>query len=109
MSIYEMHWDSGEKKVARTAFDKAYQNEMLEIKRSLFEKVTSLKDANDLWSIHDYLSEKRKMIDRKYDYRYSQLILVFSQLLKQGYIKEEDLVGLSEDKIEAIKKLSSDI
>ncbi len=109
MSIYDMKWNTEEKKVARAAFNNAYQNEILEITKLLLEKVTSLKDAGDLWAIHDYLSERRETIDKKYDYRYSQLILVFSKLLKQGYIKEEDIVGLSEDKIEAIKKLSSDI
>lgn len=109
MSIYDLQWDSEEKKVARTAFNKAYQNEILEIKKLLLEKITNLKDVNDLWTIHDYLSEQRETIDKKYDYRYSQLILVLSQLIKQGYIKEEDIVGLSEDKIEIIKKLSLDI
>lgn len=60
----------------------------------------------DIWSIHDFLTEKRKEMGRKYDYRYSRLILVFALLMKDGWLKEEDLHGLREEKIEKIKSLA---
>jgi hypothetical protein len=48
-----------------------------------------------------------KGIDQKYDYRYSVLILVFAQLLKQGWIEFSDLEGLNEDKIDKIKSIAA--
>lgn len=106
MSIYDLKWNADEKKVARAAFDKAYQREMEEIKNTLKEKVTSLQNEKDVWTIHDYLSKRRNLADKKYDYRYSQLILVFSQLMREGYLTEADLFGLSDDKIKIIKSLA---
>jgi len=107
MSIYDLKWNADEKKVARAAFDKAYQQEMEEIQNALFEKVAKIKNDKDVWSIHNYLSKRRDKVDNKYDYRYSQLILVFGKLMKEGYLMEEDISGLSEEKIEFIKKVSS--
>ena len=43
----------------------------------------------------------------KYDYRYSQLILVFSRLLREGRIREEQLAGLSEEKLSYIRRVLS--
>jgi len=107
MSIHEIKWNATEKKVARAAFDIAYQREMEEIQNALFDKVAKIKNVNDIWSIHNYLTKRKNGIDEKYDYRYSQLIIVFGKLMKEGYLKEEDLSGLSGDKLESIKKVSS--
>jgi hypothetical protein len=71
-----------EKKVARKTFDNAYQREMNELKSLLLNKVSLMKTNTDLWAIEYFLSEKRKEINSKYDFRYSQIILVFSRLLK---------------------------
>lgn len=107
MSIYDLKWSSDEKKVAKKAFDNAYQREMDNIKSSLMDKVSQIKTNADIWVIDDFLSEKRKIVDSKYDYRYSQLIMVFSRLLSEGYLKEEDISELAEEKREVIKKLSN--
>jgi hypothetical protein len=107
MSIYEMKWSSAEKKIARVAFDKAYQREMEVIINAIYEKTAKLKNDKDVWALHNYLSDRRQEIDQKYDYCYSQLIIVFSRLLSENYLLEVDLKGLSEDKLQAIKKLFS--
>ena len=106
MNNRDFNWSPREKKIARATFDKAYQNEMNEIKNELEKKLQDLDDLQKIWSIHNYLSKRRKEIDRKYDYRYSVLIIVFGRLLNEGYIEEKDLEGLSNDKINAIKVLS---
>lgn len=108
MSIYDLNWSSDEKKVARKAFDNAYQREMDEIKSLLLDKVSQSKTNADIWAIDDFLSEKRKVIDSKYDYRYSQLIMVFGRLLSERYLNEEDISELSEEKQDLIKKLAID-
>lgn len=106
MSLFDLNWSSDEKKVARKAFDNAYQREMEEIKSLFLEKAAKIKSNTDLWAIEDFLNQKRKVVDKKYDYRYSQLIVVFSRLLSEGYLTEEDISELGEEKRELIKKLS---
>ena len=107
MSILEeIKWSPHEKKAARIAFDKAYHNEIEEIKRILAEKVRNIADDKDVWELHNYLTKRRLSIDDKYDYRYSKLIIVFAVLLRQKYLTLEDLEGLSEDKLELIKHFS---
>ena len=106
MSIFDLNWLNEEKKVARKAFDNAYQREMDDIKSLLLNKVSQIKTNADIWAIEDFLSEKRKIVDSKYDYRYSQLIIVFGRLLNEGYLAEEDISELGEEKRELIKKLS---
>ncbi|ESZ73894.1 MULTISPECIES: hypothetical protein [unclassified Mesorhizobium] len=46
-------------------------------------------------------------MDQMFDYRYSQLIQVFANLIRQGYLEENLLVGLSEDKRQTIRKYAS--
>ena len=103
----EFNWSQSEKKIAKEAFDKAYQNEMIEIKNELIKKLNGLKDLQEIWRIHDYLSHRRKEVDKKYDYRYSVLIILFGRLYYEGYLKEKDLEGLSQEKIERIKSIAN--
>ena len=101
----DIKWSKTEKTIARAAFDKAYEKECNQIICKIKEKVRKLSDPEDIWELHDYLSEIRKEIDEKYDYRYSVLILAFALLLKQDFLKIQDLEGLSADKIDRIKSL----
>ena len=59
-----------------------------------------------MWELEHYLTERRKEIDRKYDYRYSQLTQVFGRLLHEGRVSEEELRGLREDKLKSICSLA---
>jgi len=102
----ELEWSPNEKKAARKAFDKAYQNEVEVIKNLLESKVQKIKSGKDIWEINDFLTERRISIDKKYDYRYSRLIIVLGILLSENYLTENDLNGLSEEKIEMIKNVS---
>ncbi|HZX13055.1 MAG TPA: hypothetical protein VFF49_01485 [Thermodesulfobacteriota bacterium] len=105
MNLLELKWSTKEKKVAREAFTKAYKQEMRQIQKEVYEIVKGFREENDVWRLHDYLYGKRKEIDEKYDYRYSVLIYVFARLMSEGYIKEVDLEGLSQDKLLKIKGL----
>jgi hypothetical protein len=97
------NWSPTEKKIARRAFDAAYERETAAIMEELRGRVGGMKSAKDLWQIEDFLRERRDEVDWKYDYRYSQLIYMFSILHHQGFLLEADLAGLSPDKIEAVK------
>jgi photoprotection regulator FRP-like protein len=67
---------------------------------------SGIQTSSDLWDLEQYLTERRKQIDRKYDYRYSQLTLVFGRLLYENRFSEEDLRGLREDKLKYIRSLA---
>jgi hypothetical protein len=62
--------------------------------RKTKQMANQIKEPADVWDLEHYLTERRKEIDRKYDYRYSQLTQVFGRLLYERRITEEDLRGL---------------
>jgi Photoprotection regulator fluorescence recovery protein len=96
-------WSRSEKAIAHKAFDAALARELREVIREAKRKAGQIKEPADLWDLAHYLTQRRKEIDRKYDYRYSQLDLVFGRLLREKWIDEEDLRGLGEDKLRAIR------
>lgn len=101
----DFKWSKAEKKVAKEAFDKAYQRESKKIINEI--KNYKLEQPEDIWSLSEMLTEREKEIDNIYDYRYSQLIIVFGILIKRGFLSIEELDGLSDDKLEQIKKIMS--
>ncbi len=101
----DFKWSKTEKKISRSAFDKAYERECADIVKNLNAKVKKIKNPKELWRVHDFLTDKREDIDEKYDYRYSKLILVFARLIKDGWLDYKDLQGLAENKIDRIESL----
>ncbi|MDQ1316065.1 MAG: hypothetical protein QG662_2174 [Pseudomonadota bacterium] len=100
-------WSESEKKVARRAFDGALKKEYAALMNRLKDLAEKAGTPEDIWAIHDFLTEQRKMIDRKYDYRYSQLVMVFGGLLGEGRITDKELEGLKEEKLDLIRKIAS--
>ncbi|MCP5007460.1 MAG: hypothetical protein GY941_26520 [Planctomycetes bacterium] len=98
-------WSKAEKIIAKEAFNNAYQRECNNIIKEI--KEYKLKKPEDIWSLSKMLKEREKEINNIYDYRYSQLIFVFGMLKKRGFLSIEELDGLSNDKIEQIKKFIS--
>jgi hypothetical protein len=64
---------------------------------------SQINQSADLWDLEQYLTQLRKEIDRKYDYRYSQLTQVLGKLLQERRLGEEELRGLREDKLKPIR------
>jgi hypothetical protein len=54
--------------------------------------------------VEAYLTESRKAVDRIYQLRYSDLLRVFSFLLRYDWLEEADLIGLQPKKIADIKR-----
>ena len=102
----EPMWSKSEKAIARTAFDAALKRELQEVMRKTKQMANQIKEPADVWELEHYLTERRKEIDRKYDYRYSQLTHVFGRLLHEGRVSEEELRGLREDKLKPIRSLA---
>jgi hypothetical protein len=67
---------------------------------------SQIQQSSDLWDLEHYLTQRRKEIDRKYDYRYSQLTQVFGRLLYEKRLREEELRGLREDKLKPIRSFA---
>jgi len=59
-----------------------------------------------LWDLEHYLTERRKELDRKYDFRGSRLTDVLGRLLYENRLGEEDLRGLREDKLNSIRSVA---
>ena len=95
-------WSSSEKAVARKAFDAALKRELHEVTQETKQMATQINEPADLWDLEHYLTQHRKEIDRKYDYRYSQLTQLFGRLLHEKRLCEEELRGLREDKLKSI-------
>ena len=100
---YELTWTPVEKKTARKAFDKAFERHCAAITAEVRRMLESATAPADIWRVQEYLSENRKTVDRIYCYRYSGLILIFSILMRDGWLTEADLEGLQEEKIARIK------
>jgi hypothetical protein len=101
----DFKWSKTEKKIARAAFEKAYQRECSDLIEKIHTKAGEITEPDNIWHFHDFLTEKRDEIDEKYDYRYSKLILVFARLVKDGWLNFNDLIGLTENKIDRIESL----
>ena len=95
-------WSRSEKAVARTAFDAALGRELHELIQQAKKMARQIQGSSDLWDLEHYLTQRRKEIDRKYDYRYSQLTRVFGILLYEKRLRVEELRGLREDKLKLI-------
>jgi photoprotection regulator FRP-like protein len=94
------------KTVARTAFDAALGRELHEVIHKTKQMANVIQQSADLWDLEHYLTQRRKEIDRKYEYRYSRLTQVFGRLLNEKRISEQELRGLREDKMKPIRSFA---
>ena len=99
----ELRWSKSERAIARKAFDHALNQELQEVIRQAKQTAAEIKESSEVWELEEYLTKRRKEIDRKYEYRASKLNFVFGTLLHEGRLAEHDLRGLREDKLEAIR------
>lgn len=96
-------WSDKEKKIARRAFDAALERELAALLAEFKQKALGANNFDDLWAIQGYLAERQRVLDSRYDYRYSQLEMVFAMLLREGRIDEAELHGLAEEKLVTIR------
>lgn len=106
MQASEAKWTDLEKKIARTAFDKAYKREVEALLKQVREEAEAIAEVKDIWRLHDFLSAKRHEMEGKYDYHYSTLIFIFAGLLKEGWLQMSDLEGLDRDKLAKVAALA---
>jgi photoprotection regulator FRP-like protein len=63
-------------------------------------------EPSAIWDVHEFLSKKLRVLERKYDYRYSVLAGVFGRLLSEGWLTDADFAGLSPQKLELIHRIA---
>jgi len=80
--MHDLKWSEREKKVARRVFETALQQELGEAMAEFKEKAVRALEPADMWAIEEWLAHRRRDIDTKYDFRYSQLVIVFGKLLR---------------------------
>ena len=102
-----VNWSESEKRIARRVFKAALQRELAEVMTEFKQRAAAATEPQDMWSVEQFLATARGNIDSKYDYRYSQLDLVFGRLLREGRISEHDLQGLAEEKLARIHRIAS--
>ena len=100
--MFDLKWSHAEKVIARQAFDMALRNELQATIQEAKERAAKIEEASELWELESWLTECRRDINRRYDYRYSVLPMVFAHLIRDGRLREDDLKGLQAEKLELI-------
>ena len=96
-------WSRSEKAVARRVFDAALKRELHEVMQKAKQKASQIKEPADVWELEQYLTQRRKDIDRRYQFRSSRLPQLLGMLLSERRIGEEELRALREEKMKKIR------
>ncbi|MGF6231521.1 hypothetical protein QFZ27_005476 [Inquilinus ginsengisoli] len=103
--MFDLKWTPSEKKIARRAYEAALDAALARIVAEFKTKAARVATPSEMWDLEEYLRQQRRHIDTLFDYRYSQLAFVFAVLIREGYLDEGSLAGLSEEKLEAIRRV----
>jgi len=96
------NWTPGEKKAARVIFDRAIANARKEILNAHRDK--KITELGELWDYELEIREWRKEIQLIFQYSYSKLDSCFICSLGRGWLRKEDLAGLSQERIERLTR-----
>ncbi len=105
--MFDRKWTASEKKIARAAYDKAFEAARNKVVAEFKLKASAVTSASDMWAMEDFLHDARQELDRMSGYAYSRLPLVFAWAIRCGHIVDADLDGLSDDKREHIRRITT--
>lgn len=97
-------WSDSEKKIARRAFDAALDTALAGILAEFKRRAAAVTTSEEMWDMEDHLRRQRRQIEDTFDHRYSRLLHVFALLMFKGYLDEAQLAGLSDDKLNEIRR-----
>lgn len=98
------NWTKAEKQIAKKVFNLAKSRAYQDLIDTINSK--TINSQNQIWELRDLLNKKAKEFDNKFDYRYSQLLMLFMRYINEGLLRIEELEGLSEDKIYIIRDIT---
>ena|SRR5437870_4751899 len=104
--MFNLNWSASEKKIAREAYDRALEAAKSKALAEFRKRANAVTSAPEMWAVERWLYEQRKEIGEMFDYRYSQLPLVFAWAIRVGHMDEVQLAGLSKDKLDIIRRLT---
>jgi Photoprotection regulator fluorescence recovery protein len=100
----DLRWSPKEKAIARRALDRALHRELEAVIQEARRMAARIKAPDELWELERHLTQRRKEIDAKYEFKYSVLLLlVLADLVREGCINLDELHGLGEDKLRIIR------
>jgi hypothetical protein len=105
--VHDLKWSASEKKVARGAYEDAHESVLAKLLTEFKARAAAATTPSDMWAVEDYLRQQRRELDEMFDYRYSRLPSVLARLIREGHLDEVRLRGLSEEKLEIIRRLLS--
>lgn len=70
-TMRDLHWSPKEKTIVRRAFDRSLRQELDATIREVKRIAEKIKGPNELWELERHLTERRKEIDAKYEFKYS--------------------------------------
>jgi hypothetical protein len=105
--MHDFKWSHAEKEIARRAYDDALEVALGRIIAEFKARAAAAQTPDDIWNIEQFLRDERAYINRTFDYRYSQLLMIFAHLIREGYINEARLAGLAEAKRQIVRDLLS--
>lgn len=82
----DVKWSHSQKKLARHLFEAAVQKELAEIITEFKAQAAALSEPDEVWELIARTDQRRRDFDRKYDFRHSQLLRVFGQLLREDRV-----------------------
>ena len=103
----DLKWSASEKKIARGAYEDALESMLAKLVTEFKAKAAAATTPSDMWAVEDYLRQERRELDEIFDYRYSLLPLVFARLIREGHLDLARLNGLSEEKLEIVRRFLS--
>ena len=96
-------WSPAEKVAAHRIFDLASANAQKDLlKRHAEKRITT---ADDLWKYELELREWRREVQTTLQFTYSTLPVCFRLCLRKAWLVESNLTGLSEERIDYIKRV----
>jgi hypothetical protein len=104
---HDLEWSPAEKKIARKAYDSALECVLAKVMAEFKSRAGAAATPSEMWEVGDYLHRQRREIDEMFDYRYSQLPLVFARLIREEHLDEALLAGLSDEKRRIIRSILS--
>ena len=106
MQVSDTEWSEAEKQIAQEVFQLAYEREIKGLIKKVRAAASDISERDDLWHLHDFLSARRHEIEGKYDYRDSAFIFVFAELIKQGWLRIDELDGINQNKLTKVAALA---